>query len=179
MTQHAPVNWTSDETPGVECLTCGHVVPMPDGRCPRCKKPLTQLQPRALPAAPSPGALVLPNTRAARKLEAAAQELEAELAQREGALQTAVNQAAVELTTVKRALTAISSMRQQITIDGAAPAEGPAGAGTVTGKLLGARWTMKYAACRDCGRIDRPHKGRGYCVACHKHHPPSEDPQHG
>ena len=49
---HAPVKWGDDETPGVECLTCGHVQPTDEGKCPRCGTKLTQLQPKARPSGP-------------------------------------------------------------------------------------------------------------------------------
>lgn len=35
-----------------------------------------------------------------------------------------------------------------------------------TTKLNG-RWALDWERCRDCGRTDRQHNGRGYCTACH------------
>jgi predicted Zn-ribbon and HTH transcriptional regulator len=37
----------------------------------------------------------------------------------------------------------------------------------ITHRLVG-RWTKRYAACRDCGRSDVKHNGRGYCSRCYR-----------
>lgn len=37
-------------------------------------------------------------------------------------------------------------------------------------RLQGVRWARNYDACRDCGRTDRRHEAKGFCVCCYSRH---------
>jgi hypothetical protein len=35
-------------------------------------------------------------------------------------------------------------------------------------RILGDRWSLKHAACLECGLMTRPHQARGLCRACYQ-----------
>jgi hypothetical protein len=39
------------------------------------------------------------------------------------------------------------------------------------------RWTIKYDKCIVCGRTDRTHTGRGYCITCYRVKQRRENPE--
>lgn len=40
----------------------------------------------------------------------------------------------------------------------------------MTEEIIKPKWSKNHDQCVHCGQTDRPHEGKGYCVACYGHH---------
>lgn len=130
------------------CLTCAHST----GRT------VAEAQNGAAPK-PQEG-IKLPATNASRRWLEGTRALAASFTKAAEEAEGRARKATAEAERLRKAAAAFTGLLPQVSVDEGLPK-------ATTGAALNGRWSRAHERCVSCGRVDRPHKAKGLCSACH------------